>query len=245
MAEIYRESSNGLILNMTQIQGLGLSVNDIGGFFLKEDLEVLLGEPDCVGIRIYNSGEPVFDMDGFVIGENPRLVAVAVKSDGFEINFGDVFYVSHNIISGPPLTTRITPVDHDAARIIVNHDDVTAAQFMSFFSKKDLEDDLFNGAPDGITFYLASLGVASPGDFTDHHLTPIKTNSSNFASHIAFRTNLINGNIPMSPDISRNVLSLYPCPGHCVNINDPHNLVNSAGRLEGALPSDPYLFEWQ
>ncbi len=244
MIDLFSAANAGIGLNPTQIQSAQLTVGSLSGFFLRTDLLKLLAPPESVGIRIYDYEEFVP-----VAGSNDsiprfRLAACAITADGMEINSGDDYYFAHP--ANGFVRNSITPIDHAQAAIRVNAGNIRHG-FMSFFSKEDLMDNLFDGDPEGLSFYNAQLNILQPGDFNVNlHESDFINNRSNFQSHIAFKTDLVGGFIPLMPNTTGNILSLYPCPGHCVVKQTSGNEINvDPEELANATQTDPYLFEWR
>lgn len=264
MAIIYdKDISKGVNLNQTQFENLNLKPSNMCGFILSEDLKKILNLPGCVGIRFYNIISLNFNDLGEGHGKHHYLIACGVDSEGYEIKNDEnnedseasdkVIYITNPVFG--EIRERISPINHSEAVLKVNSGSFGEGkrQILAFFSKSDLEGILLSspGIPDGITLYLVQYENQGEIEFNDDHLDEFKALET-FATMIAFRTKFVDNDLPMEPDLERNIMSLYPCPGHCVWTNhdtqDRHEnklaIQPNVDMERRPNPNDPYLFDW-
>jgi len=235
---LYNQNDKGLSLTAMQVENLQLTNSDIRGFFRNEDLQRLLDIPGCVGIRFYNIIPP---------NATPHLVASAAKADGFE--FENLYLINHDILGDDCDQPAIERTNKADARTITDATP-TSTQFMSFYGKDELEQDLLVGPHDGLSFFQTSLTTVEDTNLSAHqqdHLIPIKSETS---THLAVPTSLVAGRLPvMISNTFGNKLSIHPCPGHCLkSTNSGGTSTTERGRFPDAAnavtTSDPYLFRW-
>lgn len=228
---LYETSHKGITLTQAQINAIPLTIAQIRGFFLKSDLEKILVESECVGIRFYNITPSI---------GSSRIIAAPAKSNGFEfencyLESRDIFGSSLNI----PANKLINKVE---ARNMADANP-PETQFMSFFSRDELENNLLAGSHDGICLYQTNLDIVEENDLSQNgqfHLIDIKKATE---THIAFPSRLLNGALQLLTSTDKNLLSIHPCPGHCLK-----KIETKRGRFPNPGTNlalgDPYLFKW-
>ena len=227
--DLYSINDKGVNLDANAFDPMPIKNDDIRGFFLKSDLEDLLSTQDCVGIRFYNVDKT--DVEPF------RLIAAAAMADGSE--FVNLYLLSHGV-HGTNLNQSATRIENDRAQGRRRSSPTITSQSLSFFSKTELQTKLFNGSHQGIAIYNTNAGLAAESDFEPNHKNAFIDNRNSFKTHIAASATLMGG-ILTSIVRDSNLLSIHPCPGHCIN-NDSISATPPMGTDD--VNKDPYLFKW-
>lgn len=186
MNKIYDpDISYGITLKESDCQNLKFTFSNQSGFVLREVIEEILDIPNCIGIRFYAMND----------NHVHYILVSGVHSNGWDIR---PYYRTAAIFGN--VSTKLEP-EHKRNDFFIGSIKV---QISAFYSKSDLENYLLDGKPDGLSFYLAELSRLEEFKFNEYY------------SLIAFPTKLTHEGkeLPMSPDITRNMLSLHPSPGH-------------------------------
>lgn len=256
---IYEANRPGIVLIPTEMENDTFSE---GGYLSNGELLDLIDlaiHPECVGVRIFNSCNPdlVIPNTMFTINSN-RIVAVAVKADGFELT--DKYLVSNDVDgSSNHLQAQLI---RDRSLMKMNLESTFKGiaerlQFSSFFSREDI---LKLTDPDlsfsGVCFYNGNLRVTSrveprlrnmSGQIRTHLAVPSNVRTEGFLAGTIIRFNSEN---------ARNfILSDRPCPGHCpriTNVEEVNNGTASPIVEIGRSPAtgldtnnDPYIVKWE
>ncbi len=223
---LYDENHNGIQLTSTEV---GEKVNDsvLQGFFTSSDLQELLNQSDCVGIRVYNAVGGSADL-------SRRVLGVGVRPNGTEKDSrGGVGYILSHPFAGK-MPANGDNIGRDDARALAElvestfpaDDPRQSVHFASFFSKSTIK---------GLLANQGAHVVAGVGLF----ITPF---FGGFHTHIA---------APYTDGLQRlpsgNILSTKPCPGSCADLAPGETEVTAtATTIETMFSSDPpiYLIRW-
>lgn len=167
------------------------------GALLSSDLEELLDQEGCVGIRVYN----VLRVDK----EKRRIIAVGISSEGDELNqpTGSLQYIMAGKSRLGGAASKM--LDRAEAKAQVESGEFVPELgpnifFASVFSRSMLETLLTPGDCDAVQFYLVDQVNGMPGP-TTHCAVSTKTNAQG----------------SLIPDNAVYMLSTRPCPGFCLN----------------------------
>ncbi len=173
--------------------------NQLQGFFNAADLNRLLAQENCVGIRLYNVREKE--------KEDRRLIAVGITSEGDEINqpLTDQKYIlSEKAGSNGQSVQKMTRSEAKATVEASEKSNLLnpAIFFASYFSQtmiQTLLNPLKNG-PEiaGIRFYIVTRAFEIAGGVT----------------HCGAAT-VVNEGVLSVPNRARHIVSDQPCPGFC------------------------------
>ncbi len=225
---IYDENHNGIQLTSAEV---GTMVTDavFQGFFTKSDLEELLNQADCVGIRVYNAAGSSTDL-------SRRVLGVGVRPNGTEKDArGGIGYILSQAFSGA-MPANGDNIGRDDARTLAElvestfptNDPRQSVHFASFFSKSTINGLLANQGTNvvaGVGFFIAPFF----GGFHTHIGVPF-TNSAG-----------------LQRSQTGNILSTKPCPGSCADLAPGETEATAeAATIEVAFASasGPYIKRW-
>jgi hypothetical protein len=225
---IYDENHNGIQLTSAEV---GTMVTDpvFQGFFTKSDLEELLNQTDCVGIRVYNAVGSSTDL-------SRRGIGVGVRPNGTEKDArAGVGYILSQAFTGA-MPANGENIGRDDARTLAELVESTftagdprpSVHFASFFSKSTFNGLLANRGTDvvaGVGFFIAPFF----GGFHTHIAVPYT------------------GSAALQRLQSGNILSTKPCPGSCADLAPGETEATAeAATVEVAFASasGPYVIRW-
>lgn len=235
---IYEPTFTGLKLSDTEFDDLSLTSDDLCGYFSKDELDPILQQADCIGIRLYN----LRDTD-----HGTSLVVVAVNADGFDLPhsiqlrsqfasepaFGDTMAFSF-----PRMEASL---EFGALKSVGRLEDL----FSSFFLKKTIESLLNTSGFSGICFYKSSL------EKVPATLLPTTINPKGKLTHVAVTANIDTVNnkiVGIDPNVAfDHAYCDRPCPGHCVNFDSKQNIIvaEEPVQMDPNDLSGPYIPVWQ
>jgi hypothetical protein len=225
---IYDENHNGTQLTSAEA---GMMVTDdvFQGFFTKSDLQELLNQTDCVGIRVYNAVGGGADL-------SRRVIGVGVRPNGTEKDArAGVGYILSQAFTGA-MPANGTNIGRDDARTLAELVESTftagdprqSVHFASFFSKSTINGLLANQGTNvvaGVGFFIAPFF----GGFHTHVGVPFTNSAGLQRSQMG------------------NILSTKPCPGSCAVLAPGETEASAtAATVEVAFSTDPtiYLIRW-
>ena len=241
---IYNAAHPGIKLDNQVLRLLKLDSETTKGYLSRNDLERLLSQSDCVGLRIYNTCFLDTSTNPNTEHTDTGIVAVGVKLNGFELD--GLYMRSHrpdsNLHNGAGIQT-----DKNGADSVVNGVLGEPIEFYaSFMSATMLNTLLADTNFDGLTFY--AFQMKDPNQQQGNLPIDIK-----LSTHVAIPSKPnSDGTLDFSePDPTvNNVYSDQPCPGHCVEL-DPNGGGDTSGDTlddliitPGTAFEEPYLFPW-
>lgn len=223
---IYESTFTGRKLSNVEFEDLkaGITIDDLGGYFSREDLERLTAQSDCFGLRFYNFTEALDES-----ARSSFLVAAAVNADGFDLPNG-LFLLSDKSDSNKNDQPAREVTRAEVLTIWNTVPSPWREPFTSFFLKETIEGLLEDDQFSGICFYMT--------DFSTSNKT-----------HLAINSN-INGGMVVGIQTDEpfdHMLSEHPCPGHCAGFDSQRNLMVIEMPAPSA-PNDlsgPYIPVWQ
>lgn len=143
---MYDVNHNGIPFTRT------LNDSDLQGFLTHDELQTLLAQNGCVGIRVYNAVASRNDA-------SRRVIAVGVRENGSE--FENLYQLSGSFTPGSMPTGGRAANGRQEAVDLTGRNVSTSLHFAAFFSKKVVNDLLANNngqAVDGVGFFVVDLG---------------------------------------------------------------------------------------
>ncbi len=207
-----------------------LNLNSVfQGFLSKADINLLLAQSNCVGLRVYNAVASSADL-------SRRVMAVGIRENGTEKDGrGGVGYIlSGNLISnGPPESISILNRDTATNHVVLAETTFgSSAEFSTFFSKAMLQNLMAN---------KDNIEVAGVGFFANQFG---EFRSFTGASFVLLPSP---GRLENNPPLSH-IQSDLPCPGFCAvaaegdPVTDSDDPTGTAAFME---TSGIYLVRWR
>lgn len=215
---MYDQGHNGIQLDAGDSATLR---NDelLQGFLSKNDLQTLLGQTNCVGVRIYNT-------DAVTPAVGSRIIAVGVRENGSELNgTNDRGYVQSRLFDPTPPAANGNPVPRSNAVTLVSS---LSEKFSSFFSRTMLQ-ALLAGNAAGVGF----------------HKTTVRLDSREFSTHAGAPYEVSGGQLQIAA--SPYLKSDQPCPGICAQLTSPPATDFATAPttvVESSSDSNLYLLPW-
>ncbi len=229
---IYSISETGKLLTSEEAIHLILA-EEMDGFMTKSDLQTLLNQQNCVGIRIYNAIESEADT-------RKRVMAVGIRGNGTEKDGrGGVGYLMSQPFSATNPTNGVTLDGREEATDKVNlgTDLQVFRKYSSVFSAaaihllladKDGQEVIGIGFFNNDFMFEEELGVFRS------HIGVSMVGSSNVQR--------VAGDIPFS-----HIQSEKPCPGFCATLAHGVTEVSATAETENTIDTDSagiYVVKW-
>lgn len=225
---LFRKEDLSIALSTQEDASAAHLESNLQGVMSAEDLRLLIAQPDCVGIRVYNAIESQTDL-------RKRVLVVGIRANGSEKDGrGSVGY----LLSPPFDSTNMARATETSTRLAATNkvDFVGAPGFSSFFSNDaitKLLENKNNQTVVGVGFYTSTVDI-DLGHLFDTHIGVSMVGTSNIQP--------VAGNPAFS-----HIKSNKPCPGVCVSVLDPNDTSISdtpTQRTEYADSSTVYLVRW-
>jgi hypothetical protein len=229
---LFRKEDLSIALSTPEDASVAHLASNLQGVMSTADLRLLIGQTDCVGIRVYNAVESQTDI-------RKRVLIVGIRKNGSEKDGrGSVGY----LLSPPFDPTSIARATETSTRVeAANKVDLgvnrgVTSPFSSYFSNDaitKLLEDKNNQSVVGIGFYISTIDLDLGQPF-DTHIGVSMVGTSNIQP------------VADNPAFSH-IKSNKPCPGVCVailNRNDTSISDAETQRTEYADNSTIYLVDW-
>lgn len=241
--EIYSQDARNKKITSDQLIAQGInavasgtfsSKTEAEGFLPFPNLELLLNQAGCVGIRIYKLGSGFF---------SSKITCVGVKANGFDLS--ELYFNAHRHFG--TLGDLSQEVEKVNANTLSGRVD-TENPLTAFFSKADMENMLTNTDATGVAFYQIGLMNVDDAQLEEH----IRVDKANLSTYFALPDKAIPAPFPgeeklqgpLTADeiLNKGLVSDLPCPGHCTNLTLTIAPTPSAPVDESIKP---YLTPWE
>ncbi len=229
---LFRKEDLSIALSTQEDASAAHLESNLQGVMSAEDLRLLIGQADCVGIRVYNAIESQTDL-------RKRVLVVGIRENGSEKDGrGSVGYLLSppidpmNMARATETSTRVSATD----KVDLGIQFGGASPFTSFFSNDaitKLLENKNNQTVVGVGFYTSTVDIDLGHPF-DTHIGVSMVGTSNIQP------------VADNPAFSH-IKSNKPCPGVCVSILDPNDTSISDAptqRTEYTDSSTVYLVRW-
>lgn len=227
---LYDINHEGVTPSAMELNNISLDDNMLRGYLPKMDLEMLINQEDCVGVRLYKAIN--------LSTNESSLVALGVKTDGFELTARANEFKQSKAARTSTNFMNISELDADdlTSRTAATNA-IGILDFTAFFSKTMIDQLLADDNTIGVRFYEINLSVIEDNKLPDH----ISIIKNGLKSLMGVAVSLNNGNLENQ---AINRASDLPCPGHCLSFVPVRDVMpnTSLGFLSS---SAPYLVPWQ